>query len=353
MTAPIAPTPSTEGGADPKAAAREIAAAAISHARETGVIGTPPTEPATPAVTPPPTDVTPTPEPALTPAPAPPVDPSVTPPADPAAVVTPTDVVELATEAGVPLEEVVETLAGYGISVETDGVPADLRDHYGRLLEGVSHAVAPVFELDGKTKAQLHQLDVFKTRLDEKPESILLSLMVHKPEAFAKVMEIAEKAKEDEDYRATVEREVALEARESSLLSREASHTQQQLVEKGRRAEVAVEAAVKRYGVDPAVADRMVAGMVDAQGADFKLSSIDGIIGQLRPKVAAPKPPPMVTPEMAKAVALAPTAPAAVDSPPAPPGTSSGLNSETTQTHRGGFMRGLIKAAGIRVDSGR
>ncbi|KKK51529.1 hypothetical protein LCGC14_3114050, partial [marine sediment metagenome] len=254
MSAPIAPTPAptTEGGQDPALAARQIAAVAIAASRDRGDL-TPPPEPTptptpTPAPTPTPdpvvvpTDVTPAPDPTL----APPVDPGATPPADPPAVVTPTEVVELAAEAGVTLEEVVETLAGFGIAVETEGIPDDLRDRYGRLLEGVRNVVAPVVEQDDHTKAQLRQLDVFKTRLDEKPESILLSLMIHKREAFDRVMAIAERTKEDEEYLATVKKEVELEARESQLVARETNHTQSQLEEKGRRAEVAVELAVKR-----------------------------------------------------------------------------------------------------------
>ncbi len=349
MTTPIAPSPSTVGGQDPKLAARQIAAAAIASARDNAGV-TPPPDPA-PTPTPvPDSTVTPVVPTDVTPTPTPPAEPGVTPPVDPAAAVTPADVVELATEAGVSLEEVVETLAGFGVAVETEGIPDDLRGRYGQLLEVVRSAVAPIVEQDDHTKAQLRQLDVFKTRLDENPDSILLSLMIHKPEAFAKVMEIAERAKDDEEYRATVKRGVELEARESQLAAREVNYTQQQLEEKGRRAEVAVGLAVRRYGVDPKVADRMVAGMVEAQGAEFKLSSIDGIVAQLKPKAAVPKPPPMITPEAAAAAASVPTTPVG-EAPPVVPGATSGLDSEPTQQHRGGFMRSLIKAAGARVDS--
>jgi len=345
-------TSAVDGGVDPKAAAKEIAAAAITHARETGVIDTP-ADPAlvTPSVDPlvNPADVTPTPPPP--PTPTLPAEPGGTAPAPPADVtVTPTDAAAIAAETGVSFEEVVETLTGFGIAVETDGVPDDLRGPYGKLLEGVRSAVTPVFEQDELAKSQLQQIDAFKTRLDEKPESILLALMIDKPKAFKEVMEIAARAEEDEDYRKTVERGVELEAREAQVVAREIRHTQQQLEEKGRRAEVAVESAARRYGVDSAVADRMVAGMVEAQGADFKLSSIDGIVAQLKPRVAVPKPPPMVTPDAARAAASVPTEPAVVDTPPAPPGTTSGLDSEGGQPHRGGFLRSLIKQAGARVD---
>ena len=358
MSSPV--EPSTEGGVDPKAVAREIAAKVVSRAVETGVID--PTQTPTPAPTPapapepaptPPTDPASTPAPPAEPeatTPTPPAEPGATPPVESVAVVTPEDAAAVAAETGVSFEEVVDTLTGYGIAVETEDVPDDLRDRYGKLLEGVRGVLAPVFERDSRNKAQIQQNEAFRTRLDEKPDSILLSLMVHKPEAFDKAMEIAERAKSDEEYKVTIRREVELEARESHLTARETRFTEGELEEKGRRASVAVEKAARRHGIDVAVADRYIAGMVNAEGADFKLSDIDGYVSQLKPKTAVPRPPPMVTPAAAAAATATPTAPAAGETPPAPPGESSGLTNETNQPGRGGFLRGLIKDAGARVD---
>ena len=354
MTPPV--MPSTEGGVDPKAIAKEIADKVVSRAVETGVIDpTPtPTPAPTPAPTPPPDPaLTPTPTPPAEPGavtPTPPAEPGATPPVEPVAVVTPEDAAAVAAETGASFEEVVDTLTGFGIAVETEGVPDDLRDRYGKLLEGVRSALTPVFERDSHNKAQIQQNEAFRTRLDEKPDSILLSLMVHKPEAFAKAMEIAERAGTDDEYKATIKREVELEARESHLTARETRFTEHELEEKGRRASVAVEVAARRHGIDIAVADRYIAGMVNAEGADFKLSDIDGYVSQLKPKATIPRPPPMVTPAAAAAAVTAPAAPAAGETPPAPPGTSSGLTTETNQPGRGGFLRSLIKDAGARVD---
>ena len=91
--------------------------------------------------------------------------------------------------------------------------------------------------------------------------------------------------------------------------------------------------------------------MISALGADaFDIASIDAHVASLRPKVAVPKPPPMVTPDAAAAAAAAPTTPVGDVTPPVPPGTTSGLTADVTQPHRGGFLRNLIKEAGGRVD---
>ena len=341
--------PTTAEGLDARGAAKSIVAAALESAREAGI--TPPVapEPGVPPVEPAP--IVPQPSEALPPIqPAPPVEPVQ--PVEPVPEVTPEVAAAVADEAGVPYTEAVQALAEMGIAVETEGIPTELHERFGEILQSVKAAVDPTLEVTDKQRAQLKRLHAFEQRLDQKPESVLLTLMIKKPEAFQRVMEVAERAKDDPDYRAQVVKEVELEARESHLNARESTQTEREIERQGRLAEAATNAAAKRHGVDPDVADRYIAGMIGASGRDaFDISGIDEYVKQLRPKAApAPPTPRVMTPAAAAAVLETPTAPVGGDAPPAPPGTSSGLTTEVTQPQRGGTVRGLIRAAAQRVD---
>ncbi len=354
MSSPIIPT-TPEGGLDAAAAAKVIVAAALkgtavstTPAEPAPAAPAPPVEPVTPGVTPPSEALSP-----IQPRPTEPVTPPVEPtPATPTpGAVTPADAAAVAADAGVPYADAVTALAEYGVVVETEGIPAELGERYGAMLESLRTVVAPVMAQDGKTRDALRRLDAFEQRLDKKPESVLLTLSQTKPEAFKRVAEIVEKARDDPEYAAQVVREIELEARESALVARESSSAEGEITRRGHLAEAATQSAAKRHGVDPAIADRFIAGMIGGTGAtDFDVSSIDKLVAGLAPKVTVPAPPPIVTPEAAAATLVTPTAPAGGESPPAPPGISSGLVSDGDSPKRGGLFRSLIRNAGARVD---
>jgi len=220
-----------------------------------------------------------------------------------------------AARAGVSFDEMTEALESYGIVVDTSDVPQELQEKYLKLLESTKAAIDPVFLQEESVRESIERVEEFKRRLEEKPDSILLGLWATNPDVFSKVAEIAERAKEDPEYKATVLKELEVEARESQVAAREQRFTQNQRAERGRRAAALTKSAAAKYGVDQSVAETVIASMVQAQGPDrFDLSTIDGTVSNLKPAAARPKPPPHVPPATQQAVQQTPTTPAGVGS---------------------------------------
>jgi hypothetical protein len=333
MTAPEG-AQEQEGGIDPGKLARQLAHQAVQEPAPPAPEGQPPA---------PPKGV-----------PSPPAAPPAAPTAEePSPTVTEEQVEELAEETGVPFADLVDELAGYGISVETEDIPKDLYDPFTSILTRTKAAVEPLMERTREADEAISRYNQLKERLAGKPESVLLTLWATKPEVFAKVAEMVERANSDEEYRATVLRELSLDAREAELVARESTTTQQSFAEKGRRAAALTEAAAARYGVKREQADKYVAAMISAVGPqEFKLTDIDGLVKDLAPAQPRPKPPKTVTPQQQQAVQHAPT-PSQPAAPAAPPGSGAGLSPETSQPGRGGFFRGLVRQAAQRVDERR
>ena len=369
MTIPAVVTVETDGGAgqevDPKATARSLVAAAIKKAGVGPVppVVVPPDEPVAPGVTPPVTEIAPETPPVVIPpvsvAPPDPTDPAApaagdVPPVDLTAapeVVTQEDAAAVAAESGVSYAEAVERLQSLGIGVEHEDVPTELQDRYGALLKSTVDAVQPIFDQQETARAEIESVANFKTRMAERPESMLLMLWRAHPEVFTKVAEIAQQASDDPEYKARVMREIEVEARENKVDARESRFVQQQMSEKGRRTEALTRSAAVRHGVSLDVADKYVAAAVATTGAEaFDVATVDSIVSQLRPTTPAPVVPSVVTPVQAAAIQDAPTAPVSSDSPPAP-GVSSGLDATTKRFGRGGVFGNLVRAAGARVDA--
>jgi hypothetical protein len=303
-----------------------------------------------PAPAPIPAHAAPAPAPVQTP-PVEPAPPPVTaegaPPAE-GQTVTPEQVAEVVEETGVPYADVVDALAGYGIAVQADDVPVELQDRFGQLLSATRDAVLPVFEDREALNFEREEIRGFKQRLAEKPESILLSLAVAKPDVFQKVAELAVQMQADPDVKQRVLHELEVEAREARLNAREARMNAGQLEEKGRRATALTRAAAAKHGVPFEVADRYVAAHVQAEGPEaFDLTSIESLVKEFKPAMPKPQVPRMVTPVQAQKVQQTP--PATAGGAPPVPGASSGLNPDANQPGRGGFIRGLMKEAAARV----
>lgn len=361
------PTPSP----DVAVTARDLVSQAVKNVPAPGAVpDVPPTatEPAPIAPVVPVASVAPV-EPAVEPVVvepvAAPIVESVVPPvaaADPVPAVVPEVVSQegaaaIAVEAGVPYQDVVDQLQALGIGVEHEGIPEELHERYGALLKATAAAVQPVFEEQENAKRSLDSVENFKKRLAERPEATLLSLWKAAPEVFAKVADIAQQAKDDPEYKERVLREIEVAAREATVDARELQLSEQVLGEKGRRAAAITRETAQRLGVDPTVAEKYIIAAVSSIGGDeFDLTSIEGIVKDLRPAVPRTPVPKVITPTQVAATVDAPAVPIASDSPPTPapapvPGASSGLNPNPLQKGRGGKFAGLIRAAGLRVDA--
>lgn len=264
-------------------------------------------------------------------------------------VITEDEVEQVAEATGVPYAQLVERLQELGIEVESDGIPDDLQPRYATLLERTLSTVEPLLDQDDRYQQSMEEINLFKDRLEKDPSDILLTVAIQKPELFKAAVQTFERMTEDASFKDLVIRELSVAAKERAAQIRERTMTQRELGARGRRAQSLTDAAARKHGVDPAVAGRFVASAVKEVGpASFDMTSIDGLVSQLRPKSAkvAPK---TQTPAQRQQVQQTPQTPAASGTPPQQP-TGATPVSEGDK-HRGGMFRNLLKGARSRVET--
>jgi len=328
MTAPLTTDPAA-AGTDPSSlsatdAAREIAKAAVASAA---------------AAPPPPPAGDPAADDAAAVAAA-----AATDDGEGGAAVTAEEVVAAAEEAGVPFQDVLETLTQWGIAVTTDEIPADAYPVADKLLRSIRDGVNPLIHEVEQSRIAQDEVEQFKQRLAQNPQSVLLTLAVTKPEVFGEVREIVERMESAPEFKESVLMRLDVEAREAKLQSQERRSTQQQMETKGRQATALVTAAARRHGVAVEHAERYVSAMVQAQGPDkFDLTTIDSLVAELRPAAPVKKAPKAVTPAAAAAARSAPP-PAGTQQPPAAPATPT-----STPPNVGGDISKWVRDAGSRV----
>lgn len=260
-------------------------------------------------------------------------------------------------EEEVPLAEISQALSDAGIVLDID--PNELPDEalgvYESLTSAILQAAGKSLEREREANDRMLELNDFSERLQNSPDKIMLALAMEKPEVFAKVAGVVERMADDPALKESVIRELESEVRlqEANRIKRVADVETRTL--QGRRVAQETLRQAKRYGVSPEVANEYISSQVRANGNWLEVNQVEPLIqklsgGQKKKIVIRKVRPKKVTPEQAKAVAEANTAP--VGGAPAPGATreaSPGLHQDNVPKNRGGIFRGLVKQAARRT----
>lgn len=236
---------------------------------------------------------------------------------------------------------------GLDIGVAAADLPAELRPAYAKIVQSVADLAERAMSQQLEASAQISAVNEFKTRLEQSPDRLLLSLAVTKPDAFKKAVEMFSTMEQDPRVKELVLRELEVEARQQETERRERGFTERERRTKANQVIGETRRAARIHGVDYALAEKVVALAVQANGGDLDVADVSDLVKDLRPATAQTKR--IVTPTKAAAVKAAPTQ--SVDTGKgAGADLSPGLK-EGGREKGGGRFRQLIGEAFSRVRS--
>jgi len=239
--------------------------------------------------------------------------------------------------------------AGIDLGVSRTDLPVELHQAYDNLTnQALLAADAYTNQMTALQDSQL-QMQQFATAIQEDPQKVLLTMAVTNPEAFGNAVAQYEEMQTDERVKGMIMRELKAEATLKAAQRAQEVQAQNQRNNQTSIFVNATKAAAARHGVDPSIAEEMVALSITANGGNLDVRQVDAIVGRLRPTAAAPVP--VATVAKVAATAAAPTAPVQGAGTPAASVPQADESSPGLTSARSNPMIAMVKDAARRVDA--
>lgn len=239
---------------------------------------------------------------------------------------------------------------GIDLGVKMEDFPADFQHVYVSMLQSAVGLVSEVTERDMEASQAIQQVSDFRKKLTEQPDKVLLAFALQFPDLYQKIADVNSRMAEDETYRQSVMRELEADARLAEAERKERLYAERDNMTKARRFTAETHRAAIKHGVDPALAEQVVALSIRANNGNLDISAVDKIVadvGKKSPKRAAPKQR-VVSAQQAEARKSAPSQPTPTSPPPK---SSPGLEEGVDRQRGGGQFRSLVRDAFRKVTS--
>lgn len=235
---------------------------------------------------------------------------------------------------------------GVDLGMRRSDVPEHLHGAYDRMVQTVVIEQTRAMQERSKAAEAVERVSDFARKLQENPEQVLLTMAIQNPDAWNKTVEQANRMADDPEYANLVRRELAAEAMLTAAKRAEAMRARQALQMRAHQVKQNTMRAAQQYGVNPEIAERVIAAQVVETSGQLTDQQIIETISQLSPTGRPLTRPP----EVQRTVQQSPRPVEGKGQPSIE--TQDAPAKDMTQTHLRSPIRGLIKDAARRVSRG-